>query len=163
MITIAPAVPDDLPAIQQLLHETWHATYRATYSAATIDRISEAWHDPKTLRRELADPGGFFAVAREADGVIVGVVTAKYHAAKGLVSLGRLYVLPAFQRRGCGRALLDAALEAFPGADRIRLCVEQSNRVGHAFWVKQGFQAIRTREEDVAGTVMPVVDMEKPL
>lgn len=67
-----------------------------------------------------------------------------------LLVLGRLYVLPAWQRRGIGHRLLAAALDAHPRAATVALKVEAANAKALAFYAQQGFTVRREAIEDGA-------------
>jgi ribosomal protein S18 acetylase RimI-like enzyme len=136
-LVIRPASPDDLPAVRELLVETWHDTYDPLLGAAKVTEITDDWHSLANLERQLAVPDTVFLVAAE-EGRITGHLFANGRQLPLLI-LSRLYVLPAFQRRGVGARLLAAALAHFPQARSIGLDVEAGNAKGRAFYTRQGF------------------------
>jgi GNAT superfamily N-acetyltransferase len=68
------------------------------------------------------------------DGPVVGFIAFR----EGWID--QLYVLPPWQRRGAGRALLQIAMRSFP---RLQLRTFQSNGPARAFYEAHGFVAIR--------------------
>ena len=68
-------------------------------------------------------------------------------------------MLPSFQRRGIGSALLDAAIARHPRAESIRLEVQADNPKGVAFYRREGFQPVGEHMEDG----IPHIRMEKRL
>ena len=68
----------------------------------------------------------------------------------------KLYVLPEYQGRGVGKALLDAAIEALPdGTDHLLLDVLVTNEPAIGFYRKQGFgRAERTPDRDLGDELM---------
>jgi ribosomal protein S18 acetylase RimI-like enzyme len=137
-IHIRPARSDELADVRDLLVETWHDTYDALLGAETVTRITDEWHSVESLSRQLDLASACFLVAHEK-GRIVGHVFANAQQLPVLV-LARLYVRPHCQRRGIGKALLDAAVATYPGARVIRLEVEAGNPKGIAFYRREKFR-----------------------
>ncbi len=138
---IRTAGPNDLPAIRDVLVETWHATYDGIYGAARVTEITNDWHSLGSLRAQLDKPDAEFVVAD--DGVaIAGMAFAGAGADGKTVTLSQLYVRPGRQGQGIGGLLLDEIIESFPDAERIRLEVEPANARAIAFYRTQGFVEI---------------------
>src|SRR5450631_3806025 len=102
---IRPAVTADLAAISRLLGETWHATYDGIYGHDRASDITGRWHSEQNLQRGLAQECGTFLVA-ESDGALEGTASALADTGGTKVDLLRLYVRPASQGQGLGKALL---------------------------------------------------------
>ncbi len=159
MITVQPAKVDEVREIKQVLSETWTDTYGPFLPAELIQKVTSLWHSPETLAAGIENDGVFFHVAKDDQGAIVGLLTAGQPSDE-IVSIGRLYVLPGFQRQGIGGKLLDACVAAFPEARGIRLEVEAQNEKGLAFYRKQGFREISRKDEELDGVSLTVVEME---
>jgi ribosomal-protein-alanine N-acetyltransferase len=82
-----------------------------------------------------------FLVALEGDR-IVGFLVARTLAADEREILN-LAVAPGFRRKGVARALLDSALQGFPGG--VFLEVRESNRVAQEFYKSLGFKELSKR------------------
>lgn len=89
-------VEDDIPAAMRLSE------------AAGWNQIEQDWSTVLALA-----PGGCWV--READGNVVGTVTAISHGQK-LAWIGMMLVDPGYRRRGIGRSLMEHALAYFEGA-----------------------------------------------
>ena len=135
--TIIPATVADLPAIRQLLVETWHATYDAIYGADEVDEISGRWHAIETLAKQLAKPDATFLLAKRGDKVVATSLAMLKHS--DLVLLSRLYVRQGAQGRGVGHQLLDATLAPYPKTSVVRLEVDPHNAGAVGFYEHQGF------------------------
>lgn len=131
----------DLEAVRALLVATWHDTYDAIYGAAKVDEITGRWHSPEALRRRLEQPESEFLVADDGE-AIGGMAFASAVDEGRTVMLHQLYVLPAVQGRGVGGLLLDEIESCFPGADKVRLEVEEANGRAVSFYVAQGFSKV---------------------
>ena len=138
---IRTAGPHDLPAIRDLLVETWHATYDAIYGPAKVTAISDDWHSIRSLETRLDKPDGEFLGADDG-AEIAGMAFASAVDDGKTVELSQLYVRPGRQGQGIGGMLLDEILESFPDAERIRLEVEPANARAIAFYRTQGFVEI---------------------
>jgi GNAT superfamily N-acetyltransferase len=128
-VLIRPARPSDAAAVAGV-----HARAgRAAWSAFLGDVLAES-DEPLWQERVSAD--GFLVAER--DGVVVGF--ARADVGTGEVAL--LYVDPAEQRRGTGRALLAAVLGRLrvAGWDRARLRTEERNAGPRAFYERAGWR-----------------------
>ena len=153
----------DISAVRALLEETWHATYDALLGREKVTDISRRWHAEEVLAAEIGRAGQVFLVA-EVDGQIAGTASAKIGDAADL-ELNRLYILPHFQGRGLGTALLNAVIAAFPAARAIHLEVEPNNAPAIAFYACAGFAEVARGNAcggDAAAGVAHLV-MRKPL
>ena len=162
MIIIQPAKVEEVQKIKQVLSETWIDTYGPFLPLEVIQKVTSLWHSPEMLAAEIENARVFFHVAKSENGAIVGLLTAG-RPSDDIIYIGRLYVLPGHQRQGIGGKLLDACVAAFPGAQRLRLEVEEQNEKGLAFYCKRGFREISRKEEDLEGISLAVVEMEKKL
>ncbi|MDI6027563.1 GNAT family N-acetyltransferase [Corticibacterium sp. UT-5YL-CI-8] len=151
----------DLERVCALLSETWHATYDAIHGVERGNEITAEWHSLASLKSRLVRPASEFLVAD--DGKMLGGMA--YAAASNdgkTVTLYQLYVLPAFQGRGIGSALLQEVELSFPEAGRIRLEVEAENTRAVDFYGQRGFLPAL---EQVQGAASPehVLVLEKLL
>ena len=128
----------DLPAVRTLLRATWHATYDAIYGPEKVREISDRWHALAALRQGLVMPRSSFLVADD-NGQIAATSLAFTDNDGRCIRLSRLYVHPSSQRRGLGRALLSASIDAFPAARCIDLEVEPENLQAITFYRSEGF------------------------
>ena len=161
MITIERVKVEDVPEVKQLLSETWIDTYGSFLSLETIQKVTSTWHDPKLLAEQAQNPDIFFALAKN-EGRKVGLITIS-KIDKDTLMMNRLYVHTNFQRQGIGSKLVEQALKVFPNAKKMRLEVEEENRKGLAFYLKQGFKEVERKQEKVEGETMNVIVMEKDL
>lgn len=103
----------------------------------------------------------------EANGAPVGyaLLTApELEAARaGDIELKKIYLLSRFHGGGTARALFDAALAAAQGHQRLLLGVKDDNHRAIAFYRKQGFDQIGTRQYDVGGTLYDDIVMARDL
>lgn len=139
-VSVRPATGDDLPAVRRLLVDTWHATYDRLYGRTKVDEITGAWHTLEVLERQLGSPGSVRLVAL-SEGRLVGTANAT-STPDGTLSLHQLYVLPEAQRRGVGKALLEAVLAECAEATRVTLEVEPANEAAVAFYRRMGFAKV---------------------
>lgn len=162
MITIEKVTEKDIPEVNQLLSYTWKDTYGSFLSAKTIEKVTTVWHDPEALKSQAENPAIYFAVAKDENGKIVGLITVG-RIDKERIHMGRLYVHPEVQRQGIGHQLFTAALKAFPNTKVIRLEVEEENKKGVSFYYKQGFREVGRQIDDIEGEKMKSIVMEKTL
>lgn len=141
----------DLAAVRALLVETWHATYDDIYGARRVTEITDEFHSLAKLKANLSQPRAEFLVAD--DGKALGGVAYATASDDGkTVTLQRLYVRPAFQRAGIGKALLAEIEEAFPEAEKLRLEVVVDNHAAVAFYKANGFTIANAQSDKAMHT-----------
>jgi ribosomal protein S18 acetylase RimI-like enzyme len=80
------------------------------------------------------------------NGSMIGFIAGDPRPADNLAWIATIGVLPEYQRRGIGRALLLACEEKLP-QPRIRLCVRVSNVGAIEMYKKQGYYSVDTWKE----------------
>ncbi len=153
---------EDLPAVEQLLSLTWADTYASFLSDKIIHKVTELWHNPELLKKQIANPHVHFLTASNSQNDFIGLITAVENDSGNIV-LGRLYVHPDKQRCGIGSMLLKKSIENYPRAKKIHLEVEENDVKGVNFYRGHGFQTVEEREENIEGTHLKVLVMEKNL
>lgn len=77
----------------------------------------------------------------EEEGKILGAILTGHDGRRG--HIGHTAVLPEYQHRGIGKALVEAALQSLEkqGITKVNLVAFASNKEGNAFWERMGFTA----------------------
>lgn len=161
-VKIREITTEDLPAAEQLLSYTWADTYASFLSDQIIHKVTEIWHNPELLKKQISNPHVHFLIALNEEKKIIGLSTAVENDAGNIV-LGRLYIHPESQRQGIGADLLQQSIDRFPEAKIIHLEVEESDIKGVNFYRKEGFKDTGERIENIDGTRLKVLIMEKEL
>lgn len=159
--SIRRARVQDIPSIKVVLATTWRDTYSSLLNDAALERVANEWHTPQVLEAEIARPTTYSGVAACESGDVMAMVTANLR--DDVLTITRLYVLPAAQRQGLGAALLGASIQAFPQAKVVRLEVEELNPKGRSFYRKHGFRELQSVVDDVAGVTLRSIAMERRL
>lgn len=128
-------------------------TYAKVGIRADLAREALAHYAPEAFSARLADPHTTFVVAEKDDGLLAfGEVTrhrpCPVATLDGTVELVRLYVQPASQGLGLGRALLQRAetLAKETGARTLWLTAWVGNAPALAFYRAQGYQRVGTTD-----------------
>lgn len=149
-IEIVPLRESGIAELAALARDIWQATYPALISQAQIDFMLADRYAPERLRAQLADPAQAWLIARR-DGQLAGFahLSCNDDAAK----LDKLYVAPACQRQGVGRALFDAVagLARMTFATRLRLQVNRGNAAAIAAYRCWGFVVVEEKVFDIGG------------
>ncbi|MEW1824671.1 N-acetyltransferase [Streptomyces sp. NPDC088196] len=118
----------DLPNLYQLDHEAF----------------GEAEGYDYLFLRQLFDIHRRDFILLEHDGALRGYALPVHVSGEDHASLLALGVFPEFQRRGCGKALLDAAVShsKATGARRMNLVVRPDNEVARRLYKRYGFRYV---------------------
>ena len=139
---------EDAEAIERIRVETWRATYRGLLPDGLIDQL-----EPNVERRRervrLASPADLTFVAEE-DTVVVGYAFAGPERTHDLEYSGEvyaIYVLPAAQGRGHGRALIRECTRdlAASGMTSLLIWVLRENAIGRGFYERMGGRPVREK------------------
>jgi GNAT superfamily N-acetyltransferase len=145
----------DVFAIGRLLVETWRASFRGLIADSFLDAMSPAEQAVRHMGRRSAG-GVQYLVATEPDaGKIVGFANfgpARGVAAAGIGEIYALYILPDYQRRGIGAALVRGAARAMQadGAVSLSIWVLSANP-NRAFYERLGGEYARAGSVSVGG------------
>jgi ribosomal protein S18 acetylase RimI-like enzyme len=160
-LEIAPALPVDAEDLRELHVATWTATYRGQLPDAWFDQELAAhrvrdWGD--VVRSQMACGGAVLAARR--NGRLVGLcqygpVADDDADAKPVGHIHRLYVDPAAQRSGAGRALLSSATDGLRemGLSVATLWVLETDGRARAFYEGLGWRPDGGRKSE------PVTDL----
>jgi GNAT superfamily N-acetyltransferase len=157
-MNVRSATPEDAPAIARVHVASWQAGYRGILPDEVLDDLSvaersERWHG------YLTDPDNDIRTLVACDGdEVVGFVSLVAESrdddvGQGTAEIAALYVDPERWRRGTGRALMDAALEALrrTGATEAALWVLEGNDRGRAFYAAYGLTPDGARQASDVG------------
>jgi len=145
---LLPVAPEHIPALSALAADTFRTTFGHLYPPEDLATFLETSYNPDTLLTETRNPDCFWRVAWE-DGKALGYLQC---APVGLPhaeadparegELKRLYVAPAAQGKGLGKALMTAAvdhLDARYGGAPQWIGVWSENHRAQALYGSYGF------------------------
>ncbi len=128
---IVRAKENDLETVKKITQTTIREVYPKYYPSGAVEFFSEHHSDEKIMRDINA---GIVYLIITDDGVPAGTVTLTDN------EIDRLFVLPAFQGKGYGRALLDFAQEAIAkNYDVIKL---HASLPAKSIYLKRGFHEV---------------------
>lgn len=148
MFKIQVATDKDVPAIIDIAEQTWWRTYGKILSAKQIRYMLDALYAPETLSRQIRNGNQTYLVLRDEHGAQGFASYGPREDHPELYKIHKLYVLPHNQKKGYGRALVEAIANRLR-SQRIGLVDLNVNRFNPArgFYEKLGFRVVR--EEDV--------------
>lgn len=156
------AGPDDIQILSAFILEAWREAGPGAlgFTGATDEVIHELASEP-LLRAKLTDPALRILIAEEA-GRVVGFASIK-RVDSGAAELSGLIVLQSLVGKGVGTELLRIAekFAATEGYDKVMVKTEVFNDKAIAFYRKLGFVETTEIEEDVEGTPVRLMVLEK--
>lgn len=156
------AQPADAPAIAAVARETWAATYRGIIPEEVQRAVLPQWYAEERLARAAESGQSAFFVAEAEAGEVVGFAQAGHREEAGDAELWRFYVLPDHQRKGIGRQLLQACLDALHAqgpVSRLFVQVEAENEGGRRAYEALGFTYVREYPDELPGHVTQMWEM----
>ncbi|MDD6033961.1 MAG: GNAT family N-acetyltransferase [Oscillospiraceae bacterium] len=130
MLQICPAGEKELPLFAALYDQSWRQTLSPFADPGYLASRSPEDHEAG-FRRELRE--GVRCFLARWDGEPAGVLLLRKR------EIAKLYLLPAFQGRGIGRALLRFGLSRLEGEESF-LWVMNLNRKARVFYERAGFR-----------------------
>lgn len=147
-MVVRRATPDDAEVIERIRVETWRATYRGLLPDGLIGGLRA---DPDQRRDRLRrQPPEQFSFVAEDGGEVVGYALGGPERSKDAEYRGEvyaIYVLPARQGKGLGRALIRESVRelAAGGINSLLIWVLRENAIGRGFYERLGGRAVREK------------------
>lgn len=158
---------DDAPALALIGAATFLETFAGILDGDAIVAHCAAQHNEKAYRALLASGARAWIAEAQPGGAPIGfaLVTKPDLAAaeEGDIELKRIYSLSRFHGTGLGAALMNQALAAAANHRRLLLGVYAGNARALAFYRKQGFADIGTRQFNVGGKLYDDLVLGRPL
>ncbi len=139
MLSIRKADTKDIPAIQAVANTTWPVAYGNILSPEQMHYMLDMMYSTASLEKQMQQNIQFFVA--ELDKEIIGFAAVGREPMEGMYKLHKLYVLPAIQKSGAGKALLAAVTEYAKSNSGEQLVLQVNrNNSAVAFYEKLGFQ-----------------------
>ena len=126
---IRPATINDRETVHRLAQETISAIYPHYYPRGAVDFFLNH-HNPEAIRRDIEK--GLVYLATDENDAPVGTVTIREN------EILRLFVLPEFQGKGCGKMLLDFAENAV--AKQFDTIIVDASLPAKSLYLKRGYR-----------------------
>lgn len=130
-MNIRKAEQKDLAAVKEIVQTTIREVYPKYYPAGAVEFFSEHHSDEKIIRD--IDAGIVYLLVTD-DGVPAGTVTLTDN------EIDRLFVLPVFQGKGYGRALLDLAEDTISRSYDV--IILHASLPAKSIYLKRGFHEV---------------------
>ncbi len=140
--TIRLATNVDLPQITHVANVTWQATYHNAITLENQRDFLAQLYKPEILANSLTAMGQWLYVSQVENKVVgFGHFVQRYHPTQHRAELVSLYVLPDYQSKGIGQAILETAFATLSKAN-ITQCtasVKTTNIQACKFYERNGF------------------------
>lgn len=152
---IRSAGVEDAAALARVQVASWRETYRGILPDTTLDRLSVA--ERADLWRRVLSGGGWALLLRDPGGAAAGFIgggaSRDRDARPGDGEIYAIHVLEAWQGRGLGRRLVQAAVRRLEadGLTALTVWTPEKNRGGRAFYDRLGGRIDRVEDEIVDG------------
>ena len=161
------AVPGDAAALALIGAATFLETFAGMIDGAAIVDHCATHHSAEAYRTLLENGAQAWIGEAGIGGAPIGfalLAAPDLAAARpGDIELKRIYTLSRWHGSGLGRALMEAVLAASAGYVRLLLGVKDDNYRAVAFYRRQGFAQIATRQFNVGGKLYDDLVLARPL
>lgn len=136
-MTVRDARPEDLPAIADIMnHYRTHTTHIWDRRLVTAETMDVWLHEHQTLP--------YCALVAEEDGKILGYASlSRFRPSPGYIPTAEdsIYLLPGYEGRGCGAALMETLLERARrnGLRIVTAWIDSRNTTSVKFHERMGF------------------------
>ena len=165
--TIREAGPDDASALALVGAATFLETFAGILDGDAIVGHCAAQHTAAAYLAYLEDDGRAWIGEAQPGGAPIGFALVGKPdlaaAVEGDIELKRIYSVSRFQGTGLGAALMKQGLVAARGHRRLLLGVYAQNDRALAFYRKQGFTDLGTRQFNVGGKFYDDLILARPL
>ncbi len=140
-IIITRAGLSDRAFIRSVSERTWPSTYGHIISQDQIDFMLDWMYSDASLEKQMNTGCEFYIASKQNDnGDLDPVGFCSVSPEDGAHKLNKLYVLPAAQGTGAGKALLNKAIEVAKAAGSTSLFLQVNKQnTAHTFYLKKGF------------------------
>jgi RsiW-degrading membrane proteinase PrsW (M82 family)/ribosomal protein S18 acetylase RimI-like enzyme len=161
-LNIRRAYESDIPLIRDLSDKVWPQTYSTILSAEQIDYMMKMMYSEMALHDQMKQQNEFIIVNDGRDPV--GFASFSL-VAPHIYKLHKIYLLPAMQRKGAGKFVINEIIKAIAkhGGKSLQLNVNRNNKAKD-FYLKIGFEIIGEEDIDIGnGFFMNDYVMEKKI
>ncbi len=140
-IIITRAGLPDRAFIRSVSERTWPSTYGHIISQEQINFMLDWMYSDASLEKQMNTGCEFYIASKQNDhGDIDAVGFCSVSPEEGAHKLNKLYVLPAAQGTGAGKALLNRSIEVAKAAGSISLFLQVNKQnTAYHFYLKKGF------------------------
>ena len=155
-MAVRRATTEDAEAFERIRIRTWQATYRGLFPDTLLDRMQPNVERRQDRLRELSESQTEFCLVADVAGEVVGFAISCPERTGDPVYKGEvaaIYVLPAHQGTGLGRALIRESVRelARRGMTSLLIWVLRENRIGRAFYERLGGVPRREKPVEMPG------------
>lgn len=142
--------PGDESTIINLANAVWKPTFSKILPPERLEYLFSMMYDKNLLAGQIANPSNLFYLLRLKE---TEIGYAQLVFGSDYLKVEKLYVLPDVQGKGGGLYLLNRIRqEAFDKQKyMLRLQVNRANDRAIAFYLKYGFEIVRSEDFDVGG------------
>ena len=140
-IIITRAGLSDRAFIRSVSERTWPSTYGHIISQEQIDFMLDWMYSDAALEKQMNTGCEFYIASKKNDhGDIDAIGFCSVSPEEGAHKLNKLYVLPAAQGTGAGKALLKKAIDVAKAAGSTSLFLQVNKQnTAYTFYLKKGF------------------------
>lgn len=158
--TIRNMNKEDINQVQTVAKTSWNSTYEGIIPLELQERFLNTAYSDEMMVKRL---NGSSLYVAEIGGEIVGFANFSPVRENREVELGAIYLLPEYQGKGIGTALLQEGIKNVNGAKSVKISVEKENKSGTNFYHAKGFEVLSEFDDNLEGHITKMLRMALPL
>lgn len=161
MMNIFLANNDHAQIIHELAHQIYYPTYTGILTNDQMDFMLQKSYSVAALCASMNEGQDFYLLEDESGFLGFMALQSKN---TGVLRIEKLYLLPAFQGKGCGAKLIRYAEEQalLKGFNVLELNVNRGNKA-YFFYLKQGFKVTQEIDIPYYGYILDDFIMQKTI
>lgn len=152
---VRPMKKEDIQQVQQVARASWNDTYKGIIPLKIQENFLNYAYNTEMMQKRLEHSQ---MLVSEYKDIIVGFANFST-IGQGSVELSAIYLLPEYQGKGIGTALLNKGIDNFDRVKEIYVNVEKENKIGTSFYEAKGFQIVKEFDDDFDGHILKTIRM----
>ncbi|MBX3256481.1 MAG: GNAT family N-acetyltransferase [Chitinophagaceae bacterium] len=150
MLSFKKAGTNDIPLIRELTFQIWPVAYQSILSPKQMEYMLEMMYSVPSLEQQITILKHRFIIGYNGEKPVAFASYSPQLPEEGIYRLHKIYILPAIQGKGAGKAMINHIISDISqnGGKVLELNVNRFNNA-KSFYEKMGFAIYRTEDNDI--------------
>jgi len=142
----------DIATIKSIAYDTWPDTYKTILTSDALDYMLQFFYAETALEKQMKAGQQFFIVYLKNTPIGFGAISQQ---TTKVYKLNKLYVLPAMQKTGAGKMLMNFAVDLAKTQGGLSFILNVNrNNPAKFFYEKRGFNVLKNEDVDLGDGII---------